>query len=206
MVLAKNLPNSNLVEITEKDYNVIFDIKYATTDNFSGTAVYKASKVFLHKDIAEKLKVAVKLAGNLGYTIKIYDGFRPLEVQKYFFYFVNDERYVTDPEKGLATHTRGIAIDCSLVDSKTKKDLDFGTPFDDFTEDSHQGVTNISVEAQKNRAILSGIMSMSGFSLFMTEWWHFQVVNIFDYPKLTQKEANLDIMSDIVETYEYKIK
>ncbi len=201
LVFAK----SQLVEITEKNYNVVFDIKYATNDNFDKTAVYKQPLVFLHKDAAKKLKIASKIANKLGYKIKIYDGFRPIEVQRFFFKNFNDERYVTDPDKGLATHTRGIAIDCSLVDLETKEELNFGTPFDDFSEKSHIDFLDLSPEVHKNRAILSGIMARAGFALFATEWWHFQLIDVTNnveiakYPKLTEKNAGINMMSDFLK-------
>lgn len=192
----------NLLEITGTSYNVDLDIVYSTKNNFVGTPVYSKAKLFLHKEAAKKLLIASSIANELGFKIKVYDGFRPFEVQSFFFNFLKDERYVSDPKYGLATHTRGVAIDCSLVDLKTNQELDFGTGFDDMTEKSHHNARDITKNQSLNRTILAGIMSKSGFVSLETEWWHFHLASFLldqsNYPKITDEESGLGLSSDLV--------
>lgn len=191
---------SQIIEINKKEYDVVLDVIFATNKNFTNTVVYKSPKIFLHKKAAEKLKIAIEIARRLGYKIKIYDGFRPLEAQKFFFEKFSNENYVGSPDKSVATHTRGLALDCSLIDAKTGKELDFGVPVSNFTPKAHQDTLNITNEQNKNRNLLTGIMTRAGFVPFMNEWWHFNLPNFIlkpeEYPKLTEAEAEIDIMSD----------
>ncbi len=187
---------SNIAEIYENDFNAILDIVYATKNNFANVQIYKKPRCFLHKDAIDKLKIASKIANDLGFKFRIYDCFRPLEAQRILFNLFPRTNYVSDPDTGLSSHTRGIAIDLGLIDIKTNKDLDFGTKFDDFEVKAHQDYLDLTREQSLNRCILSGIMSRSGFVLFMDEWWHFQLPNAEKYPKLTQKNINIDLVVD----------
>ncbi len=113
---------------------------------------------------------------------------------------VSDERYVSDPKKGVASHTRGVAIDVTLVDTKTGKDLDMGTEFDSFSEKAHHDYdAKITREQMKNRLILAGIMNVSQFTAYKYEWWHYNYRLYEDYPnyndqypKLTTGDVELD--------------
>jgi D-alanyl-D-alanine dipeptidase len=191
----------NFVKITESEYNVILDIKYATENNFTKEKIYKNPVAYLPKEVAEKLKVASEYAKKLGYKIKIFDTYRPLDVQKKLFAKINDENYVSDPDKGVATHTRGVAIDLTLIDLKTGKELDMGTEFDSFEDLAHHNPNSkITIKQLKNRLILSGIMSVSNFTPLPTEWWHFnyRTYSVYPeheydnkFPKLTSEQLNL---------------
>ncbi len=84
------------------------------------------------------------------------------------------------PEKGSA-HTRGVAIDLTLVD-ESGQELDMGTPFDDLTSQSHHGAANLSSKVAANRYLLLGIMMSAGWDFFRNEWWHYQVFKTHEYP------------------------
>lgn len=184
--------DEKMIPINEKEYGVILDIKYATEDNFTGKPLYKKSVVYLHKDAALRLKKASAYARALGYQIKIFDGFRPLNVQKKLYDTFPHEGYVSDPDKGVAAHTRGVAVDVTLVDLNTKKELNMGTDFDSFKETSHHAYAfngkedlhslNLSREVLRNRAILAGVMSIAGFTPLTTEWWHYNMRLYIEYP------------------------
>lgn len=187
----------NLVEITEKD-NVMLDIRYATKNNFTNQKLYKFKKTLIHKDAYKKLKVAIEYADRLGLKIKIFDAFRPLDVQEELYKRIADENYVSDPKTGVATHTRGVALDVTLVDKKTKKDLYMGTEFDSFEEKAHHGPkADIQKQILQNRITLAGIMAVSGFTPLPTEWWHYnlRIYDVYpdykDYPKLKAKQVDL---------------
>ena len=75
----------NLVEITEKNFDVILDLRYASANNVCGHKLYAHPFCYLHEAAIEPLNKAIKAAKNLGLKLKIFDGFRPLEVQQYMF-------------------------------------------------------------------------------------------------------------------------
>ena len=169
-----------LVPITEEKHHVQLEIAYATSNNFTGVPVYKNAYCFLHIEAEEKLKKAVQLATPMGYQIKVFDGFRPHAAQEIFWDHTPDATFIMPPEKG-SVHTRGIAIDLTLIDAKTKQELDMGTEFDHFTAKAFHCSQDISIEAQRNRKILLGIMIAAGWDYFENEWWHYQLFNPKNY-------------------------
>lgn len=184
---------SNLIEITEK-IGVLIDLKYATDDNFTGKSVYNNAKCFLHKDAYDLLLNSIEIADKLGYKIRIFDAYRPAEAQYKLWEHTPDENFLAHPDKG-SPHSRGVAIDLTLVDKEKGFDLDMGTEFDAFTPLSyHTEVKAISKEALKNRAILLGIMSASGWDFYKNEWWHYQLFNSKQYNLIFDKDFNIGIM------------
>ena len=163
----------SLVEITPPTFDVDLDIAYATERNFTGAPIYGRAGCYLHADAAELLSEAIKLAKPLGYRLLVFDAFRPAEAQWALWNHTPDPEFISDPRRG-SPHSMGAAIDLTLVDGAGRI-LDMGTPFDDFTVQSHHGRTDISVDAQRNRALLLGIMTSAGWDFFRNEWWHYQL-------------------------------
>ena len=175
-----------LREITERDYDIILDLRYASTHNVFGKSFYQEAKCLLHKDAAEKLKIAVELAKLQNLRIKIFDCFRPLAIQKEFISLMPNNDFISDPEAGSIPHCRGVAIDLTLID-QAGDELDMGSDFDEFSEISFHGYTKINAAAQKNRYILMGIMLSAGFDFFRNEWWHYQLFNAREYEVFINK-------------------
>lgn len=148
---------------------------YADTANFMHQKIYPCARCFLRPEVAEALEEANERAKEKGYTLVIYDCYRPYGYQKVMYDIVNDPRYVAPPGKG-SNHNRGRAIDLSLADENGNL-LDMGTPFDDFTALSHYDAEGLSKEAKRNRKLLRTIMKKAGFTPYNNEWWH------FDYKK-----------------------
>lgn len=148
---------------------------YADTANFMHQKIYPCARCFLRPEVAEALEEANERAKEKGYTLVIYDCYRPYGYQKVMYDIVNDPRYVAPPGKG-SNHNRGRAIDLSLADENGNL-LDMGTPFDDFTELSHYDADGLSKQARHNRKLLRTIMKKAGFTPYNNEWWH------FDYKK-----------------------
>jgi len=159
------------VELNKMNRNILLDIRYATTNNFTGKVVYPEARAFLVDDAAYSLDSVQKELESMGLGLKIYDAYRPLSVQKIFWEIMPDEHYVADPKKG-SRHNRGMAVDLTLTD-KNGKELLMPTGYDDFTEKAHRDYTNLTAEQIKNRKILEDIMSKYGFTGLPTEWWHF---------------------------------
>lgn len=169
--------SAELVELVKINSNFVLDIRYATTNNFTGKKVYPSARCFLQQEAAEALdKVQQELEKqNLG--LKIWDAYRPLSVQKIFWEIYPDENYVADPVKG-SRHNRGCAVDLTLIDLKTGQELVMPSEFDDFSEKAHRNYDKMEPETAKNCKLLQDIMEKHGFRGLSSEWWHFDFVGI----------------------------
>ncbi len=164
-----------LVPVTTTVFDVEISLAYATADNFTGKPVYRSDALcYLHTDAAALLQTAVALARPLGLRLRIFDAFRPAEAQWTLWTHTLDPGFLADPRRG-SPHSRGVAVDLTLVDRATGQDLDMGTAFDAFTPLSHHGNQGISPQAQKNRMLLMGVMTTAGWDFYRNEWWHYQM-------------------------------
>ncbi len=163
----------SLVEITEVTHTIILDMRYATENNFTGKAIYDCSRCFLRPEPLVLLEKAIALAADQGYRFKILDAHRPQYAQERLWDVCPNPDYIANPASG-SHHTRGVAIDLTLVDSDGQE-LDMGTPFDSFEIASHHGSSHISPNAAKNRYTLLGIMMSAGWDFYGNEWWHYQM-------------------------------
>lgn len=182
-----------LVEITPEAYDVEVDIAYATANNFTGKPVYARAGCYLHSDAAVCLKQAVHYAAELGCRLKIFDAFRPTEAQQKLWDHTPDPDFLCPPAKG-SPHSRGVAVDLTLIDADGRE-LEMGTPFDEFIPASHHGAADISAEAKKNRLLLLGIMTSAGWDFYRNEWWHYQLFNArANYRLWSDAEAGTGMM------------
>ena len=163
-------PN-DLVDVVSINPTIALDIRYATKNNFTHHTLYPVARCLLRRVAAESLSAVQKELKPLGLGIKVYDGYRPLSIQKKLWAAVPDDRYVANPSKG-SRHNRGAAVDLTLVDS-AGHELEMPTPFDDFTERAHCDFMKLSDTVLKNRALLEKVMIRHGFLTMRTEWWHF---------------------------------
>ena len=171
---------SDLVNLNNKNSEIIFDLRYATENNFTNTILYKTKECLIHKVAYEHLCIAEDIAKKLGYRLKIFDAYRPVYVQKKLWDILPDPNFIAPPEKG-SPHSRGVAVDLTLVD-RSNNELDMGTDFDEFSRLSYHGCIDISSKSYKNRLLLLGIMTDSGWDFFRNEWWHYQLFNSKKYP------------------------
>jgi D-alanyl-D-alanine dipeptidase len=165
---------------------VVVDLRYATPDNFTKQAVYPPhARCLLRASVVERLeRVAHELAARR-LRLKLWDCYRPRAVQERFWRLVPDERYVANPKKG-SRHNRAAAVDLTLVDADGRE-LDMGTPFDEFGERAHRDYTKLSEAARANRALLEAAMRRQGFVPMPTEWWHFDAPDWASLPLLDEK-------------------
>lgn len=182
-----------LVHIKPDEFDVDLYLAYATDDNFTGRPLYKNAYCYLNEDAAACLKKSVEFAREYGLRIKIFDAFRPIEIQQALWNDNPDPEFISDPVNGRTPHCRGAAIDMTLIDSDGNE-LDMGTAFDEFSPMSHHGHPDISEKSQKNRDILMDIMTRSGWDYNPNEWWHYQLFNLEKYKKLTDKEAGTNML------------
>lgn len=157
---------TNFVDIQEAIPSVVLDIKYATTDNFTHKKLYDSPKGLLRQGTSDKLKKVAEEVKKKGYRLKIWDAYRSPDVQFAMWDLVPDPRYVANPYKGYSNHSRGSAVDLTLVDNQGNE-LTMPTGFDNFTAEAAQANENV------NAKFLQEVMVKHGFKPLVTEWWHF---------------------------------
>ncbi len=175
----------DLIEVRQLCPTIKLDIKYATPNNLTGKPVYDSGRCFLRASTAQKIAEVQAELATIGLGLKIWDGYRPLSVQKIFWKIIPDERYIANPAKG-SKHNRGSAVDCTLVDQQGNE-LEMPSGFDDFSEKAHRNYKAMTAAAAKNCKLLETIMAKHGFSFFYSEWWHFddadwQKYDLLDIP------------------------
>ncbi len=183
--------DKKMVDLRKVMPDITLDLKYATTDNFTHRKLYPATiTTYLRRPAADSLKKVINDLKNLNLGIKIFDAYRPYSVTEQMWEMVKDDRYAANPAKG-SGHNRGIAVDLTLIDLKTKKELPMGTCFDNFSDTAHQDFTGLREEILKNRNLLKTKMEKYGFIALETEWWHFYLADSSAYELLDLSFSDL---------------
>lgn len=170
----------DLVDLQTINPHILIDIRYATSNNFTGRPVYSRAKCYLRRKVALKLDAIQKRLEKIRLGLKVFDGYRPLSVQKLFWDYCPDVRFVAPPEIG-SRHNRGAAVDLTLV-NKEGEELKMPTQFDDFTAKAHRDYERLPKEVLYNRTLLESVMQEQGFIPVPTEWWHFDDAEGERYP------------------------
>ena len=176
---------SDFVRLKDLSADFVYELKYATPDNFLKQAVYDCGECYLRKSTAEALVKANEAFKQLGYRIKLFDCYRPLSVQKKMWKILPGTHYVANPAKG-SKHNRGAAVDLTLVDAQGKE-LNMGTPFDFFGKEAHQTYTQHSKEVLENRKLLKETLDKYNFKSIYSEWWHYEY-----RPEMQSKVENFE--------------
>ena len=173
-----NFKNSDLVELIKLDSTFKLDIRYASNNNLVGRPVYTEARAFLQLPAALALIEVNKELKPLGYGLMIFDGYRPWSVTKLFWDITPDEdkKFVADPKVG-SRHNRGCAIDLSLYELSTGKEVDMTGEYDEMSERSYPNYKGGTEEQRKMRDLLRSKMEAHGFSVYEYEWWHFDYKN-----------------------------
>jgi len=185
-----------LVELLAFDDSFIIDLKYATTDNFTGVQQYDRELCLVNRDIVDMLITANRLARENGVQLKIWDAYRPISVQQALHDSVPEELAAYVPAPGpYSMHARGISVDVTLCD-KYGNQLYMPTKFDDFSEAAHYDYDDLKDDQIQNRAMLNSIMTAAGFQQSELEWWHFDGPNRDDYEILDISFAEFEAARD----------
>lgn len=205
-IRKRGLPEG-FVYLDEMIEDCIIDAKYAGTDNFLGRPVagYEAPLAVLSQAAAEGLSQAAALLRGRGYLLKVFDGYRPQRAVDDFLRWGSDaaddrRKPVHYPrvektamfEQGYIAarsgHTRGSAVDLTLVDAATMQELDMGSIFDFMDGRSHHGAPGLTAQQEANRRLLRETMLACGFADYECEWWHYRIDpepypdTYFDFP------------------------
>lgn len=169
---VKSNPSNELIEIKKAIPNIKLDIRYATKNNFMQQVMYKQARAFARKPVVESLKKIQKELNKKGYGLKIFDGYRPYAITVEFYKKASDKNFVANPAKG-SKHNRGCAVDLTLINLKTGKELVMPTPYDSFSAAAAAKYENVSPEARKNRDFLIAVMAKYQMNVLENEWWHY---------------------------------
>lgn len=201
------MDSSGFVVLAEKVPAVIQEIRYYSTYNFIGDRIngYEEPQALITKEAARALLAVSNEMNVKGYRLKIYDAYRPACAVKHFvmwgiedldlrmkpfFYPDLDKRdlFAKGYIASKSSHSRGSTVDLTLLDMKTGREIDMGSPFDLFDEISHPDSDAVTPEQRANRMLLQDAMERNGFAPIDCEWWHFTLKNepypdtYFDFP------------------------
>ena len=187
---------SGFVVLADYVPGIIQEIRYHSTYNFIGDRIdgYEEPCALLRKEAARALKAVSNEVNVQGYRLKIFDAYRPAGAVRHFvlwgiedldlrmkpFFYPQLEKQELF-EKGYiasqSSHSRGSAVDLTLLDMRTGKEVDMGSPFDLFSELSHPDCREVTDEQYENRMFLQKVMVRNGFLPIDCEWWHFSLKN-----------------------------
>ena len=192
----RTMDPSGFVLLADFVPQIVQEIRYYSTFNFIGERIdgYEEPVALLTKEAARALKSIVGELLVQGYRLKVFDAYRPAcAVKQFVLWGIEDQDirmkpyfYPTLEKQALfaegyiakqSSHSRGSAVDVTLLDMKTGKELDMGSPFDLFSEASHPDYRDITEEQYDNRMLLQRVMIRNGFAPIDCEWWHFALKN-----------------------------
>ena len=163
--------NQGYMNVKDADPDIFVDLKYATTDNFTGQVVYDFDQAIARIDTVKKLAKASELIKQQGYRLKIWDAYRPTYAQKKLFEVYPDPMWVAEPDPNFS-HQKGVTFDITLV-KPGGSEIEMPTPFDDFKGGAKRNATWTQT-ATKNYNILNDAMVAAGFDGYENEWWDFR--------------------------------
>jgi D-alanyl-D-alanine dipeptidase len=175
----------DLVEIVSLDPTIRLDIRYATPNNLAGRSVYSEARAFLQRPAAEALVRVHRGLRTRGYGLLIFDGYRPWSVTKLFWEITPPGKrgFVADPAVG-SKHNRGCAVDLSLYDLKSGREVQMPSAYDEMSERANPQYMGGPPAARAARDLLRAALEAAGFTVEPNEWWHFNYAECERYPIL----------------------
>jgi zinc D-Ala-D-Ala dipeptidase len=180
-----------LVDISKFVPSISLDIRYATSNNFTHEKVYTSARAFARLKVARALASVQSELSKQGLGLKVFDAYRPYAATLLFWDIIHDTAYVASPLSG-SRHNRGCAVDLTIIDLKTGKELEMPTPFDDFTVKAGASYQEIPKKVKQNRQMLINIMKKHGFTVYASEWWHYDFSGWKNYELMDISFEELD--------------
>ena len=191
-----NVDSSGFVVLTDIVPEIEVELRYYTNYNFIGDRIrgYEEPVALVTKETAYALKKVNSELAPLGYTLKVYDAYRPQKAVDHFVEWARDlndvrmKNYFYPEEKKenlfsngfIATrsgHSRGSTVDVTLYDVRNECDVDMGGTFDYFGYRSYPDYPYLTEQQKNNRNLLRSVMLKNGFRGIDTEWWHYTLNN-----------------------------
>lgn len=187
---------SGFVLLGEYVPGILQEIRYYSTYNFVGERIdgYEEPVALMTVEAARALKSVAGELNAQGYRLKVFDAYRPARAVRHFMLWGIEDLdlrmkpyFYPDLEKqdlfklgyvaSQSSHSRGSAIDLTLLDMRTGREVDMGGPFDLFSEVSHPDSSAVTDAQHANRMLLQSAMTRHGFAPYDCEWWHFRLAN-----------------------------
>lgn len=175
----------DLVDVASLDATIHLDIRYATALNFLGAPVYTAARAFLQRPAAAGVLAAHRALAARGFGLLIHDAYRPWWVTKVFWDATppDQREFVADPARG-SRHNRGCAVDLTLYRLEDGRRVEMPGGYDEFSERSYPAYPGGTSRQRWHRDLLRRAMEEQGFTVFESEWWHFDSGGWREYPIL----------------------
>ncbi|MEY2494419.1 MAG: zinc D-Ala-D-Ala dipeptidase [Verrucomicrobiota bacterium] len=179
--------DSDFVSIQSVDRTITIDLRYAGSNNVTRHAIYPSGiSAMARASVAQRLAIAQKYLKTKGYGLKIWDAYRPAATQQQLWHATHNRSFVADPTGGIGSmHTRGAAVDATLVDS-SGREVAMPTDYDNFTPAALIAYEGTDPVVRSNLKLLQKAMAHAGFYGLRTEWWHFCAPDWKKYPQVPE--------------------
>lgn len=169
----KEPENDEYVLVKKYIPDIYVELRYATENNFTGVKIYDFTEAYLRYGTVKKLAQVQKELKQQGYSLKIWDAYRPFEAQQKLWEVYPDPNYVANPANGMKKHNLGGTVDITMVAADGTV-ISMPTEFDDFSLKADRDYSDIEdEEAVKNVMILQNAMENNGFTGYQGEWWDY---------------------------------
>lgn len=175
---TKEPEDTDMVRVKDYIPDIAVELKYATTDNFTGQVIYTFTEAYLRYGTVKKLAAVQETLKSYGFGLKLWDAFRPLYGQQALWDAFPNPTFVSRPGTGVRAHCRGHAVDITMVDAQGN-DVEMPSGFDDFTALGDKNYSDCSEKAAYHASLLDSAMRGNGFYGYSKEWWHY--VDYDDY-------------------------
>ena len=176
----KELEDDEYVLVKKYIPDIYVELMYATENNFTGVKIYDFTDAYLRYGTVKKLANVQKELNSSGYSLKIWDAYRPFEAQEKLWEVYPDPNYVANPAKGMRKHNLGGTVDVTMVDINGDE-IPMPTEFDVFSLKADRNYADIAdEEAVKNVMILQNTMENNGFTGYKGEWWDYSDTDLYE--------------------------
>lgn len=173
---------TDLVRVRDWLPDIQIDLRYAAEENFTGQRIYNFSDAWLRYGTVQKLASVMRRLEPQGFSLLIWDAFRPAEAQFRLWEAYPDPVYVADPSRGHSSHSRGGTVDLTLV-TREGRPVEMPTDFDDFSSLADRDYCDVPETAAANARLLEETMAACGFLPYTGEWWHFSDQDVYPVEK-----------------------
>ena len=196
---AKEPEDTDMVRVRDYIPDIAVELKYATTDNFTGQVIYTFSEAYLRYGTVKKLIAVQNMLKSYGFGLKLWDAYRPEYGQEALWNAYPDANFVSRPGTGVRAHCRGHAVDITMVDANGN-DVEMPSGFDDFTALGDKNYTDCSEQAAYHASLLDSVMRANGFYGYTKEWWHYVDYDNYSIEDLFDPAAVSTWYADCEET------